>query len=264
MSKIKDFEKRLNETSNKVITGIIYKYTSPSNKVYIGQTTSEIKRRNSFRNRESYGGIKIDNARRKYNPDNFKYDVISRKNYLSEEDANFDLDLLETYYIADYDSYKNGYNSTTGGDGTRGVIVSEETRKRMSESLKGLKKTEEHRYKISLSHKGKKLSEETKRKLSDYHIGKRPTDDARKKMSESRKGEKNCWYRKCLPKETLRLASLVNSKSVISLTVNNEYIKEYNSIRQAGKETGVDTSSISRCCKGKQKIAGGYKWKYSE
>lgn len=46
--------------------GIIYKYTSPSGKVYIGQTTQEKRRRKTFLNlNKSYGGVKIDNARRR-------------------------------------------------------------------------------------------------------------------------------------------------------------------------------------------------------
>ena len=46
--------------------GIIYKYTSPSNKVYIGQTLNEERRRKEFLNlKKQYGGLKINNARKK-------------------------------------------------------------------------------------------------------------------------------------------------------------------------------------------------------
>lgn len=44
-----------------MIRGIIYKYTSPSGKVYIGQTINEKDRRKHFLIQKlSYGGIKID------------------------------------------------------------------------------------------------------------------------------------------------------------------------------------------------------------
>jgi hypothetical protein len=47
-----------------MIRGIIYKYTSPSGKVYIGQTINEKDRRKHFLIQKlSYGGIKIDTAR---------------------------------------------------------------------------------------------------------------------------------------------------------------------------------------------------------
>ena len=58
--------------------GIIYKYTSPSGKVYIGQTTNEKKRKRVFlnENNEDYAGLKINNARKKYGPKSFKYEVL--------------------------------------------------------------------------------------------------------------------------------------------------------------------------------------------
>lgn len=36
----------------------------------------------------------------------------------------------------------------------------------------------------------------------------------------------------------------------------------YYSAREAGRQTGVDRASISKCCNGKRKTAGGYHWKY--
>lgn len=32
-------------------------------------------------------------------------------------------------------------------------------------------------------------------------------------------------------------------------------------MRQAERETGIDATSISACCNGKRKSAGGYKWR---
>lgn len=36
----------------------------------------------------------------------------------------------------------------------------------------------------------------------------------------------------------------------------------YQSVSLASKNTGIDSSSISKCCRGKAKTAGGYKWEY--
>lgn len=100
-----------------MIRGIIYKYISPSNKVYIGQTINEKDRRKHFLNvKLSYGGSKIDNARIKYGPKNFTYMILEEKYYYSKEDASKDLDLLECYYIGLNNSYRNGYNSTFNGE----------------------------------------------------------------------------------------------------------------------------------------------------
>lgn len=43
-----------------------------------------------------------------------------------------------------------------------------------------------------------------------------------------------------------------------------ELNKEFDCISTANKETGIDVSSIIRCCKGKQEVAGNYHWKYVE
>lgn len=50
-------------------------------------------------------------------------------------------------------------------------------------------------------------------------------------------------------------------KKVLQLNKENgEVIAEYKSIGEASKLTHVDRSSISRCCNGIVKTAGGYKW----
>ena len=50
------------------------------------------------------------------------------------ESLHLKLDELERFYINKYDSYNNGYNSTTGG--SSGWIASEETRHLMSNIAK--------------------------------------------------------------------------------------------------------------------------------
>lgn len=66
-----------------------------------------------------------------------------------------------------------------------GKKFSEETRRKMSESLKCNKR--------ALGHK---LSEDTKRKISEYHKGKKRSEETRRKMSESQKGKKRGPYKK--------------------------------------------------------------------
>ena len=166
-----------------MIEGIIYRYKSPSGKYYIGQTIDEINRRRAFlRYKAQYGGIKIDRARRKYGPENFEYAVLMKVTGDNPEEVKNYLNILEEGFIKMYDSFKNGYNSNTGGDSR---ILSEESRKILSEShkgqipwMKGKKHTEETRQKLSESLKGRKtwnkgipMSEEQKRKLSDAKKG---------------------------------------------------------------------------------------------
>lgn len=192
--------------------GIIYKYVSPSGKVYIGQTTNEEHRRRVFKTLGcSYGGIKIDNARKKYGPENFEYKVLVKVTGDEPEELRSYLNLLEVGFIRMYDSYNNGYNSTLGGDALCGFHPSEETRLKMRESHIGIKLSPERCRKMSEARKGKKLSEEHKKKLSESRKGmkfsaehcenigkskrgKKMSDEQKKKMSEIMKGRQtHAW-----------------------------------------------------------------------
>jgi group I intron endonuclease len=94
-------------------------------------------------------------------------------------------------------------NMTDGGEGTFGVIVSEESKKKISEANKGntnmLGKihSEETRQKISEATKGntnmlgKTHSEETRQKMSESKKGRIPSEETRQKMSEAKKGNTN-------------------------------------------------------------------------
>ncbi len=120
--------------------GIIYKYTSPSGKIYIGQTIDEDKRRSDFLNiNVRYSGPKIEAARRKYGPENFAYKVIfSVTSEIKDEIRNI-LNEKEKEYIKLFDSVNNGYNIDEGGayiDSEHVKPVSEETRKKQSDIMK--------------------------------------------------------------------------------------------------------------------------------
>lgn len=53
------------------------------------------------------------------------------------------------------------------------------------------------------------------------------------------------------------------SKKVIQLTLNNEVVKIWDCMRDVQRKLGYHQSSISQCCKGKQKTSNGYKWQYA-
>jgi len=103
--------------------GVIYLYESPVGKYYVGQTCDEENRRRTFLKNKKYCSditSPIDNARKKYGPENFKYTILEIIETNCQEELTIKLDALEIYYIEKYDSFKNGYNSTLGGGGTRG------------------------------------------------------------------------------------------------------------------------------------------------
>lgn len=81
-------------------------------------------------------------------------------------------------------------NFTNGGEGTSGIVMTEETKKNMSLSKKGKKFTDEHKRNIALTKIGKPRSEETKRKLSEINKGKKIPIEIVKKIAAKNKGKK--------------------------------------------------------------------------
>lgn len=113
------------------MTGLIYKATSPSGKVYVGQTVKSVEERKYMHEyaafcltNKSYN-TRLSKAIRKYGSENFSWEIV---------ESNIAFNLLndkEIFYIKEYSSHTVGYNSTLGGQGVNGL--SEESRKRIGE-----------------------------------------------------------------------------------------------------------------------------------
>ena len=92
-----------------VPTGIIYKISSPSGKVYVGQTVRSFEKRVQEHKRDSSGCTALKSAIDKYK-DQMKYEIIE-ENVPQEQ-----LDEREIYWIKELNSLApNGYNLNTGG-----------------------------------------------------------------------------------------------------------------------------------------------------
>lgn len=136
--------------------GIIYRYYIMNDKEnetsYVGQTCSEKKRKLDFLNiKKQYSGNRIENARKKYGPENFKYEILEEIKCKTIEERNKLLNEREIYYIKLFNSFKNGYNNTIGGGGANGYEHTEEYKKWQSEKTKELVQNPEYIKKISNS-----------------------------------------------------------------------------------------------------------------
>lgn len=263
----------------------IYKLTSPSGKVYIGQSINLEKRINSYKNLHCKGQTKLYNALLKYGFDNFKIDIL----WSTEDDTNiiFILNQFEKDFINLYDAVETGYNLRTGGENS---LMSEESKRKNSEAQKGKKHSEETKLKMSEYHKGKKVSEETKLKLSKRHKGKIISEETKLKISESQKGRKHSEETKRkmsesskgyikseehrrnlseslkgkkVSEETKKKISESKQKSVLQYSKDGEFIKEWNSANDASSFFKLNRNAISNAIKINCKSAG-YKWKYKK
>ena len=52
------------------------------------------------------------------------------------------------------------------------------------------------------------------------------------------------------------------NKCINQFDLQNNFIKEWVSQSEAGRFYNIDSTGIYACCKGKQKTAAGYIWKY--
>jgi hypothetical protein len=129
--------------------------------------------------------------------------IIKLKKNLTEEEAF----RHEKYMISVFGRKDLGTgilrNRTNGGEGPSGVLVSKETRKKLSELRKckysgeknpmyGKSHSEEVRKRMSESHKGKLIPEEVRKRMSKSHKDKSHSTERKRKMSESKKGRK--WW----------------------------------------------------------------------
>jgi hypothetical protein len=163
----------------------IYKIlNNKTNKVYIGSSVDIFKRFREHKHsllKNKHRSPKLQNSYNIHGASCFIFELIELvicKNELLER---------EQFYIDAFDSYHNGYNSRPKAEANYGRIVSDETKKKISDKLKG-----------SIGpNKGLIMSDETKAKISKTKKGRpsnrknfKHSEAAKQKMSQLRKGIK--------------------------------------------------------------------------
>lgn len=269
------------------MTYTVYLRTNKINgKQYVGQSGDFSGRNSDWKVLSTRYANKVLTAdREKYGVDNWTSET------LAEVETQEEAWELEKLFIKQLNTkYPNGYNFSDGGKDQTGTKHTDETRKHMSEAhigkpnpksgeaRKGQVLSEEWKRKISETLKGRKLSaehiellrkintgrhhsEETKRKIgahfkgkTTWMKGKHHTDEAKKKLSEAKKGVPN----------------LALSMKVYQYK-NGVLVGEYPSVAEAARQTGFNQSEISTNCRGGRykngkwiisKTYKGYKWSY--
>ena len=111
----------------------VYKITCRNNgKCYIGVTKHPKQRyKDHCFDARHNSPFPVHNAMRKHGIHQFDFEVI-----YGSKDEKYIREEMETYFINLYDSHRNGYNCTDGGEGTSGHIPTEETRQKRSKTMK--------------------------------------------------------------------------------------------------------------------------------
>lgn len=161
---------------NEVKRYLIYKHTSPSGKIYIGQTSNYEKRCSEHRT-PTNKCLAFSKAIKKYGWDNFSHEIL--KENLTIGEANY----WEEFYICELNTLSpNGYNIAFGGYNR---THSEQTRRKLSESRKGYVFSDSHKDNISRRLKGRKLPEEVCKKMGDSRRGIKRTGVALEKLLDT-------------------------------------------------------------------------------
>lgn len=203
----------------------IYKITSPSKKVYIGQSTNLERRFKDYEKNRSISQRRIYYSIQKYGFDKHKIEVIHQ----CKPD---ELDNLEIYYIQLYNSFnsKHGLNLRSGGNGG---YLSEETKQKISEARIALNIKYDDAYKAAMS---LKLSGENNPMFGmsgelSPNWGKKHKNITIKKMIENHanfKGQNNPNYGKPNTKEQIEKANrtkrikLKERNGFYSFTINDK------------------------------------------
>ena len=167
----------------------------------------------------------MNKAVEKYGWENIKHKILYE--HLTKEEA----EQKEIELIAQYKSNQKefGYNIANGGNHNG-------------------KHSEETKIKISNANKGKKSPCGM---LNKHH-----SKETKEKMSISRTG-------KVQSKETIEKRIKKLRIKVNQYDLDGNFIKTWDSITTASLTLHIKDSDISRVCKGKRNMCGGYVWKYA-
>ena len=232
----------------------VYMHTSPSGKSYIGMTCKRPpEARWSNGNGYKSGHPYFWKAICKYGWDNFEHQILF-DGLTREQACEKEKESIAMYNTTNPDM---GYNMTAGGDGKTGYVMSEETKRKISESHIGRFTGENNpnygNHKIAGENNpfyGKKHSEENKKRMSElakgrpsYMRGKHFSGDALQHMIDAQKKRR---------------------KPVLQFNLLGEFLNKFESPEDAAHDVNGSRNVISGCCRGRTKTAYGYIWVYEE
>lgn len=212
---------------NKIIG--IYKITSPSGKIYIGQSVDVNSRFASYARKSCADQPKLFNSIEKYGYSNHIFEIVC-------ECERHELDANEIFYICYFNTIKEGLNCKGGG--ARGTL-SKESLIKLSDSLKITNKKPEVKERRSAWQRGRKMSDEFKASQSLRKTG----------LIGHPNQIKSAIGNNYAQKEPIEIF-----KDEISVSIQDNLYK-------AAEFVGGDFRNVHACLKGKRSRHMGYSFK---
>lgn len=246
-----------------MFSGTIYRYYLINEKgdemSYVGQTCAEKQRRSDFLNLNAqYGGKRIENARKKYGPQSFNYEILEVVSFETEEETSLVLNKLEIYYIEKYNSYRKGYNNTIGGGGANGYRHTDEYKKWQSDKTKKLVENPEYVKSISEGIKSYYMNNPNARKEKSDEVKKRyenPLERLKTSIAHKKSYANNPERAKKQAKILSETCSTPEGRKRMSETIKNawktqDYREKYSRSKKALWATAEYREKMSRAYKG--------------
>lgn len=209
------------------IVGIYGIKNCTENKWYVGQSNNVYKRLGAHTDRLRRGDHPLLELQADYNRlgrDSFEVYVLE---FCDLEKLNE----RECFWIKEKDAVKNGYCTSTGGYSASGIKMSEETRRKMSETRKGHIVTQETRDKISQSNKGRNSG------FGGHHH----TEEVKEKIAQSKRGIARPQYVIDAMNNATKGKPAHNRREVICIDTG----EIFPSVRLAGQSVGGSGSGLS-------------------
>ena len=211
-------------------------------KCYIG-FTNNLKKRMRQHSRARGNCRAIHNSIRKYGWDNFLKVVVE---VFDDDVTNDHLKEREMHWIKHHETlYPKGYNLTAGGDGCN---KSEETRAKLSAAAKAQWQSQEYRNRVWSTETRAKHS----KSMSKVNKGRKVSAKTRAKLSAAQMGHHG-----------------YNIREINAICTKSGTKRKFNSIVSAKRileqETNINfhASTISKCCRKKQKKYRGWTFEYA-
>lgn len=241
----------------------IYKITNPNGRIYIGQSINIEKRKFIYSKNYNKHQKIIYSSIKKYGWEKHIFEII-------EECTINKLDERELYWKQHYIGLLGWENMLFCQlkDG-KGGFRSEETKRKISESNKGRKSSSLiNKFILQYDLEGNFIKEWESGKLAALELNIKGSDISQCCHNKKFTSNGYIWFHKNsftldILNEKLKSIKLKYNnikKPIIQLDIKGNVINEYESYMEAKRKSKIN--NIESALSGKQKTAGGFKWKY--
>ena len=223
----------------------IYKITSPSGRIYIGQSKHIHQRLAAYRRVECKGQKRLFYSIKKYGWDAHTVEI------LQECPVNH-LDVLERIYIKMYDSFDTHHGLNLESGGRKNKELSRESRLNIGRHFigntfsLGKKHPPESKIKHRLASLGPK----------NWNYGRPISEETKQKIIAKTKGR---------PKSEIAKANISKNhhrRPVLQFDLNGTFIQEWPSASEAADQLGLSKAAIHNACRGYSKTVKLSIWKF--